>query len=266
MRSANADNVPDSQAAVLPVWIEGDVQRSVCGGPMTTPQAIPGSATTSTGFYTLGEAARLVGVPQRRIAYWVAGDRRHPYPVIDRDYPSGGPDQVVSFLDLMEIRFLDYFRRQGLSLQYLRKAASMMRAELDSKHPFAYYCTEYLTDRKRIFVRLARSGRSHISEILGKQLEMYDIIEASLAKGVRFDPKTHVARRWRPEPQSYPLVVVDPLHAFGQPVVGMRRIPTSALYRSWKAEGGDTRRVADIWDASVDDVRQAVDFEITLAA
>lgn len=90
------------------------------------------------GFYTLAQAVRLTGVPRRRISYWIQGDKRYGGPIIDRDFPSHGPGQTVSFLDLMEIVFIKHFSSQGLNLRYLQRVSEVMRETRSIKHPLAH--------------------------------------------------------------------------------------------------------------------------------
>jgi uncharacterized protein (DUF433 family) len=203
----------------------------------------------------------------RRIYGWLAGYKRGAGPIIQRDYEPVGGKLALSFLDLMEIRFLDHFRRQGVPLQTLRRAAEKARIEMGSRHPFALSNLRFLTDRRKVFGSAAEeTGDTKTWDLVTHQYEMYEAIEGVLARGVAFDPVSGMARQWHPLQAEYPDVVIDASHAFGRPVVGNRHIPTAALLRSWKAENGDRRRVAKWFGVAESDVRQAVDFELTLAA
>src|SRR5579863_9997986 len=100
------------------------------------------------GFYTVTEAMRLLRIDSKqRIYRWISRDNA----VLSRDYEPIAGCQELSFWDLFEVRFVETFRRQGCSLQYLRKVAAKARTELGVKHPFALSTARYMTDRKRIF-------------------------------------------------------------------------------------------------------------------
>lgn len=218
------------------------------------------------GFFTVAEAARLLRMGNSaRIKAWLGGwSRSASGPVIDRDF--AGSD--VSFLDLMELRFVDHFRRQGVTMPTIRRAAAQLRLEWSVKHPFAYpNSAKYLTDRRRIFAQAAEAeGDTRTWDLASNQYEMWTAIENIVAKYVAFDPVSEIAQSWRPLGSDFPNVVVDPRLAFGRPVIGRRPTPTGALFQQWKAEGGQVDRVASWFRVEPAEVTEAVDFELSLAA
>lgn len=217
------------------------------------------------GFYTVSEAARLLRIDNRqRIYRWLRPMDRGA--VVARDYEPIDKLQELSFWDLIEVRFVEHFRRQGLSLQYLRKVADQARRDLKTQHPFALSKAEFLTDRKKIFEQIAEGEGRQIRELLTGQYEMYETIEEILAKGMAFNPKTFLAEEWRPLKNDCPNVVVNPRYDYGRPVIGVRHVPTAAIIRQWKAEKGDKRRVADWWQIDQSEVAEAIEFEIRMAA
>jgi uncharacterized protein (DUF433 family) len=220
------------------------------------------------GFYSPQVAARLLRMNNaHRITGWLAGYRGGAGPMVLRDYEPAGGKQALSFLDLMEIRFLDHFRRQGMSLQTLRKAAVRAREEIGSRHPFALSNLKFLTDRRQIFGQAAQeAGDAKTWNLVTNQYEMYEAIEHSVAKGVAFDPRSGLARNWHPSQSEYPDVVIDPRHAFGRPVVGAKHVPTGTILRMWRAESGNRDRVAKAFGALRSEIDQAIEFELTLAA
>ena len=224
--------------------------------------AQPGEDPLLRGFYTMAEAARVLRMANpQRVRRWVTGslDRE---PVIARDYEPGPHGQDVSFLDLMEIRFVEYFRHKGLSLQYLRRVAVRLRERTGSRHPFALSRAVYYTDRRRVF---EEEAGQRFAEVLSGQLEMYETIEQSLARGVSFDPATSLASAWQPFPTTFPAVVLDPRLAFGQPVVARSGVPTRVLAQQYKAEGANPDRVAAAWNLDPAEVEEAAAFEDRLS-
>jgi uncharacterized protein (DUF433 family)/DNA-binding transcriptional MerR regulator len=219
------------------------------------------------GFYTVREAARLLNISNAAvISGWVKGrSGRGSGPVIVRQYQPIGRVQELSFLDLIEVRFIEHFRKQGYSLQSLRKVAETARAELDCEHPFALYGVKFVAERKNIFLKVARDiGDAKLLNLVTKQYAMYDILEEVLSRGLRFDPTKGLVTRWRPREKEFPGIIVDPTIAYGQPALEANRVPTDAIFSTWKAEGGDYAAVADWFEIEKKQAQEAVEFELAL--
>lgn len=217
------------------------------------------------GFYSVGDATRLLGVSSAsKLRGWINGwPGSKTGPIVARDFKSTA---TVSFLDLMELRFIEYFRAQGVSMPTLRRAAEMARKDWNVLHPFALSNAHYLTDRVKIIAQAADEvGDKKTWEMASGQYLMWVTIEETIAKGVMFDPASHLAATWRPRPGDFPDVVLDPSRAFGRPIVDSAGIPTDALFRQWKAEEGNARRVAKWFGVTDEQVQAAVSFELALA-
>jgi uncharacterized protein (DUF433 family) len=222
----------------------------------------------SGGSYTLQEAARLLGIDNAsRIRGWIAGYQNRAVPIIRRQYTIDNGAQEIGFWDLLEVRFIEHFRKQGVSLQSLRKAAGAARLELKRQHPFAISNIKFMTDRKRIFMQSAEeTGDRKLLDLTCGQFAMYEVIERELAKGIDFDPATGLAERWHPRPWEFPHIVLDPRISFGQPCVEQFRMPTATLFHAWKTEDGDYDVVSDWYEVDRPFVEEAVNFEMALAA
>jgi len=219
------------------------------------------------GFYTVVEAARLLGLEStQRVTRWLSG----PEPVILRQYEKDGTLHEVGFLDLLEIRFIEHFRRCGISLQALRRCAQNARAALGMDHPFATSNVKFQTDRRRIFMETAQEiGDPKLLDLVRNQFAIYSVIEAVLARDLTFDA-SGLASEWRPDTTHYPSVTINPLHAFGRPTVAESRVTTAAIFNLFRAEQGDpaevTAAVARWFNITEDETTQAVAFESELAA
>ncbi|MCA3564976.1 MAG: hypothetical protein IOC90_13525 [Methylocystis sp.] len=218
------------------------------------------------GFFTLRDVARLLNMDNTaRIRGWLDGwSKSASGPIIDRDFNG----RTVSFLDLMEIRFVDHFRRQKVTMPTIRRAADNLRKEWKVKHPLAVENSDtYISDRRSIFAQAAKAENDiQAYDLATNQYEMWVAIEDIVAKSVAFDPKTAIAKTWRPGGLEYPNVVIDPRFAFGCPVIGERPTPTATIFSQWKAEDGNTSRVAGWFKLDVTNVDEAVKFELSLAA
>ncbi len=221
------------------------------------------SVDINGGFYTVREAARLLGMENgNKIARWLAPPAGRAAPVVVRDYARVGDANEVSFLDLVELRFVSHFRRIRISLQSLRVAAKNARDELKCSHPFATSNVKFQTDRKQIFLETAQATGDHaLLNLMTKQVAIYDVIEQSFARDLEFD-LNGLARLWRPAPSEAPNVIVAPIYAFGRPVISSRKIPTGTLFESWKANGHEFDVVADWFGIETAEVDEAVRFEL----
>jgi uncharacterized protein (DUF433 family) len=219
------------------------------------------------GFYTVAEAARLLGLEStRRVTRWLSG----PEPVILRQYQKTGTLHEVGFLDLLEIRFIEHFRRCGISLQTLRRCAQNARSALGMDHPFATSNVKFQTDRRRVFMETAQqTGDPKLLDLVRNQFAIYSVIESVLARDLTFDA-SGLASEWRPDTTNYPSVMINPRHAFGRPTVAESRVATAAIFNLFKAEQGDTATVtaavARWFKITEDETTQAVAFESELAA
>lgn len=217
------------------------------------------------GFYTVTEAARLLGIDNsQRIARWLSPAGRGE-PIILRQYPRLARDHEIGFLDLLEIRFVEHFRRQKISLQSLRVAAKNARRELRVTHPFATSSVKFQSDRRQVFLETAKeTGDRVFLNLMTNQIEIYEVIEQILARDLEFDVGGF-ARLWRPAAGRCPNVVVSPNFAFGRPVISQRRVPTGAIFKTWRAEAGNYETAAEWFEVSKDEAREAVTFEVGLS-
>lgn len=227
----------------------------------------------AAGFYTVDDAARLIEVGSaRRILGWLRGyPDRQIGPLLHRDYQPLGGRQELSFLDLMEVRFVEHLRDQGVKVRTLRKALEAARALFGEAKPLASDKVRFLltADRKNVLVEevlkpaAQEAGDTRLWNLLTRQYEMWEVIQAALAKGVSFDPRTHLAARWAPRPDSFPTILIDPRIAYGQPIIPAL-VPTRAIADIWAAEGGEVEAAADWFGIPVEQARDAVGFELAL--
>lgn len=213
------------------------------------------------GFYSPADVSRLLQVATPKLRGWLNGwSNSASGPIIERDFKDS---RTISFLDLMEMRFIEAFRNQGVPMQTLRKAATKARQEWNTSHPFALSKARYLTDRCKIFAQVAELERDRVTwDMVSGQHEMWDVIEATIEKGVEFNPSSDLASRWYPLPAEFPDIGIDPAVAFGKPALLREGIPTTALHRMWRAENGNVGRVATAFGIGEDAVRTAVEYEI----
>jgi uncharacterized protein (DUF433 family)/DNA-binding transcriptional MerR regulator len=164
---------------------------------------------------------------------------------------------VMSFMDLMEVRFVKYFRDSGMSLQSIRKILDLAVTEIDNIHPFA--TKQFQTDGQEFFMRVAQQSREEIFVRLKRnQLGFYEFFKPSLYEGIEFSVHgTAVA--WWPLGEERD-VVLDPKRKLGQPILASSSIPTSVVAKAY-AIAERVEDVANEFELSPGSVRDALDFE-----
>ena len=229
---------------------------------------MPISNLLSAGIYTIPEAARLTKVPSARIRRWMKGynfraaknKRRHSEPVWTGQLPLVGGQIAVGFQDLMEIRFVDAFIREGVSWKTMRHAHEAARRRLGTDHPF---CTNrFETDGRHILLNEAETiADKRLIDIVTSQRE-FDAIVIPFLK--ELDLEDGVVRWWPMGRERF--VVVDPERQLGQPIVTSSGVPTRVLSNSVRANGGSIESVARWFEIAPGEVRDAVEFEAQLLA
>lgn len=218
------------------------------------------------GVYSLADASRLTGIPVPRIGRWVKGysyryrgETQRSSAVVGADYSPLDGAVALSFLDLIEVRFVDAFRKHGVGWKTIREAARRAESLLEEKHPFA--TRSFQTDGRSIFMTIANElGERRLLDLVRSQYAFRQVIEPSLFRGIEFDDQ--VAARWRPLCRLP--VVVDPRRAFGQPVVDVEGVPTSVLAEAFRIEQS-TSRVSDWYGVSRASATAGVEFEKSLS-
>ena len=223
------------------------------------------------GLYSRADAVRLLRMTPSRVARWVKGysyklpstltaERRVQPPVVRVRLPRIGDTAPLTFFDLMELRVVKALIDQGLSLQHVRKAATLASSLFRTPYPFA--SRHIFTDGAEVFASLTREVPTLIElSSRHEQLIAAPIVEQYLTE-LDFDPQTSLARRWWPLGRQTP-VVLDPSIAFGAPVVAGTATRTDIIAES--AAGADAATVSSAYQISASAVLAAVRFESQIA-
>jgi len=219
------------------------------------------------GVYTLAEASRLSAVPTKRLRRWTAGYRywyrghvKYSPPPVATLVQEDESAPVLSFGDLIEVRFLDAFRRYGVSWRAIRHAAAAAKELLGRHHPFSSRI--FRTDGRDILAELTRvTGDKLLLNLAKDQYEFERIVSPFLYAGIEYGEEEQPSRWW-PKGEAVK-VVIDPERAFGAPIVPEEGVPTRVLFNAFKAEQ-DIEFVAQWFEVDPAAVRDAVDFERAL--
>ena len=116
------------------------------------------------GYYTIPEAARLLGTPPRNIARWLDGysyrdadgNAVKAAPLWRTQLPRLGDALEIGFRDLIELRFVLAFLRQNVSLNVIRRCLENARAIVGEERPFS--TQSFRTDGRSIFLESLREA------------------------------------------------------------------------------------------------------------
>jgi uncharacterized protein (DUF433 family) len=219
------------------------------------------------GLYTLLEASRITHVPPRSIVRWTRGynyrykgERYFSEPLVARELDPINGKPILSFLDLIEIRFLNAFRSYGVSWKAIRISARVATEILKTSHPFS--TKRFRTEGRTIFAEFVdETGDPVLIDLVKKQYEFRKIVSPFLYAGIEFNEDQEPTRWW-------PLgrkggVVIDPMRSFGAPIVSKVGIPTQVLLSSFKRTQSP-QDVADWFDIDVRLVENAIRYEQNL--
>ena len=213
----------------------------------------------SSGIYTIPEAARLIDVHPARLRWWVCpnDDSR---PLIKRDLPVVDHQIALSFVNLIEARFIAAFAGRGVHVRSIRVMAEEAEQMLGTEHPFAKNGM-FRTDGRKIYLATGKRTRDpKLYDLKTRNWAMPKILEDRLKMGVEFSA-SGLANVWYPRKKIAPSVSVSPVVAFGQPKLHASGVPTIAIRDALIAEEMNFGNVARWFEISVDQVKQACRFE-----
>lgn len=224
----------------------------------------PFQTLIGVGLYTPQEAGRLTGIPPRSIRRWLYGyarrageSRRSIKAVWDGGLRPVNGATALSFLDLMEARFVEAFRRHGVAWPVIRRASQGASEALQIDHPFS--TRRFRTDGRRIFAEwIEESGEATILDIVRDQYAFHQVISRTLYDGIEYGSSEHPVRWYPTWPRR--VVVIDPRRSFGRPILEREGIPTEVLARAAAIEGSE-QIAAQSYGVSVSSVKAAIEFE-----
>jgi uncharacterized protein (DUF433 family) len=208
--------------------------------------------------YSMSQVDRLLTLPSGTARRWIDGyvRRGRSYDPVIRVEPTG--DEIVTWGELVEARFLAEYRSKGVPLVRMRPAILELRKEF-GKYPLAH--ARPLIEGKEL-VR-------HVQESVGLDKALLVVVVRS-GQLVLSDPANHFIQSVEFSADDDPIVerihplrgskavVVDPLRQFGEPVV--RSVPTAVIAELFDA-GDSVESIADLYELDRNDVEAALRYE-----
>lgn len=182
--------------------------------------------------YSLADVAHFMAIPATTVRLWSIGQKsrakfsRPLIKVAQIDPPT------LSFWNLVEVYVLASIRRQhDVPMQKVRPALKYTSEELGKLRPLIE--EDFLTDGVHLFVE-RMAALVNVSQ--GGQMIMREALTGSL-KRIDRDPKGLAQRvyPWWKTPNDPRHIQIDPLRAFGRPVVTGTGVPTSEIADRFRA-------------------------------
>ena len=215
---------------------------------------------TDTGIYTYSDLTKLLGISRARIKGLVDGhkykDRPSGSAVIDKKSFIFEDKEYFTFLDLIELKFIQHFMKHGVKRNTIIKSYHYAKEELKKEHPFA---TKFTSDQINIFM----DNNKVLVNSIGGQISLRELSEQVLLDGIDF--KDDIAARWTPY-KDIPEVILDPHYRYGMPVLKDYNVKTETLYDAFVAEKENVDNVSEWFNMPSELIVKAVEFERRLAA
>ena len=192
--------------------------------------------------YPLAEAAKIVGMPTPTLRTWFCGWPSGKPPVLAAD---GGADAplILSFFNVVEARFLDAYRRRGVSMQRVRLALDFVSEHLSGfERPLLR--PDFETDGKALFIELQEeaSEAPMLLDVTGGGQLVWPEAVLEHFQSLVFDDQGDPSRLWLDDRHD---VMLDPRFGWGLPVVAGSGVRTDVLFERLEAgEGLDAIAVA----------------------
>jgi uncharacterized protein (DUF433 family) len=209
--------------------------------------------------YSEAEAARLLGVAQSTLHYWLEGGTRRgkTYKPVIRREPRDA--RTVTWAEFIESGLLRQYRREHrVPMPELRAFIDTLRDELGVPYPLADRRPFVGAGRQLVVEAQDEAGLDPDFFLVAFAREQLVLTPASQAFVDRVTWEGDVAATWRPHDEQKSPVRIDPTRRFGRPSVG--GVSTEVLWEHNDA-GESVPEIADAFDLRPSDVRWALAYE-----
>lgn len=174
----------------------------------------------------------MVDRPSQTLRRWSLGNQRSYRGEKRRDDPLIGVDGLagdstpLSFLNLLELRFLGSYRQQA-SLPAIRRALDYAASELGTERPLL--SVEFKIHGRELFLRFAEQGTDPYFVNASRRGQMaWPVAATELLRALDYDEVEKAAFRWWPLGKRRPVVVDTSING-GRPTTTTNRVRTVAI-------------------------------------
>lgn len=213
--------------------------------------------------YSEAQAARLLGVPQGTLHYWLDGgkQRQKTYKPIIRVEPQGS--RTVTWSEFIEAGLLRQYRREHhVPMAELRAFIDLLRERTGSPYPLVHY-KPFIYDRQLVMEAQDEANLDANFCLVAVVRDQLILTPAAQDFVERVVWKDDVAAGWRPHDDPRSPVRIVPDMRFGLPAVS--GISTEAVWEHAES-GEDDEEIAEMFGLTLDEVRWALAYETSSRA
>jgi uncharacterized protein (DUF433 family) len=214
--------------------------------------------------YTEAAAARLLGLPQGTLNYWLEGGERRGkvYRPVIRVEPRGDR-AAVTWAEFIEAGLLrEYRRTHGVPMAELRAFIDLVRGRYGTPYPLAHH-RPFVSGRELLSQAQDASGLDADFCLVAEVRGQYVLTSPADSFVRRVTWEGDIAAEWRPHDDPQSPVRMNPEVRFGRPAV--HGISTEALWEHDQA-GETVEEIAEEFDVALDQVRWALAYETSARA
>jgi uncharacterized protein (DUF433 family) len=214
--------------------------------------------------YTEAAAARLLGVPQATLNYWLEGGERRGkvYRPVIRVEPLGKRN-IVTWAEFIESGLLREYRRKfNVPMAQLRAFIDVVRERYGFPYPLAHL-QPFVSGRELLSQAQDTSGLAPEFCLVAEVRGQYVLTPPADSFIKRVTWHDDIAAEWRPHDDRQSPVRMNPDVRFGRPAVA--GISTEALWEHDQA-GESTDEIADEFSLPAEIVRWALAYETSARA
>ncbi len=220
--------------------------------------------TLDREMYTEAHAARLLGLSQGTLNYWLEGGTRREklYQPVIREAPRGYR-APVTWSEFVEAGFLRMYRQDlNVPMRELRAFIDILRSQYGVPYPLADR-RPFVNDRQLVIEAQDEAGLDPEFCLVAVVRDQPLLTPPSQSFFDRVSWDGNAAAAWRPHDDERSPVRIAPGQRGGQPAIG--GISTEIIWEHDES-GESIEEIADTFDLSEEDVRWAISYEAPRAA
>ena len=214
--------------------------------------------------YTEAAAARLLGLAQGTLNYWLEGGERRGkvYRPVIRVEPRGDR-AAVTWAEFIEAGLLrEYRRTHNVPMAELRAFIDVVRDRYGTPYPLAHH-RPFVSGRELLSEAQDSSGLAPEFCLVAEVRGQYVLTSPADSFVRRVTWEGDAAAEWRPHDDPHSPVRMNPNVRFGRPAV--LGVSTEAMWEHDQA-GESAEEIAEEFDVPADSVRWALAYETSARA